>query len=311
MKTVFIVNPNAGKSKDIDALIADINNISEKLSLDAFVYKTKARGDAKSFVSDYCAEHGAARFIACGGDGTLSEVINGAALFDDVEIGVIPLGTGNDFCRNFPEYNFKNIAAQLQGEVIPCDVIECKTDNRTFYCINMINIGFDCNVADMTAKMKKKSFISGSFAYLISIFAMLIKKKGANLKVELDGEVLHSGRLLLNSIANGSFCGGGIMSNPKASINDGKLNVNVIYNISRANFLTKLPFYMKGTHIKLKNIDNVIYNTSGNELKITPLDKTLRICVDGEIFDAGVCEFKVLPGRINFVTPTGKIAVMK
>lgn len=309
MKTVFIINPNAGKSKDIDALIKNINGIADKLQADVFVYKTKAHGDAKSFVSDYCAEHGAVRFIACGGDGTLSEVVNGVSLCADAEVGVIPLGTGNDFCRNFPDSDFKDVAAQIQSEATPCDVIECRTKGKAFRCINMVNIGFDCNVADMTAKMKKKSFISGSFAYLISIFVMLIKKKGANLKVELDGEVLHSGKLLLNSIANGSFCGGGIMSNPRASVNDGKLNINIIYNISRINFLTKLPFYMKGTHIKLKNIDNVIYNTSGNKLKITPLSENLRICIDGEVIDANVCEFEILPAKINFVAPTAKIAV--
>jgi len=307
MKTVFVINPNAGKSKDIDALIESINKTAKEHSLEALVYKTKAKGDAKRFVSSYCSEYGATRFIACGGDGTLSEVVNGAALCDGAEIGVIPMGTGNDFSRNFSDCDFNDIAAQMQSEAMPCDLIECKTGKDTFYCINMVNIGFDCNVADMTAKMKKKSFVSGSFAYLISIFAMLVKKKGANLKIELDGEVLHNGKLLLNSIANGSFCGGGIMSNPKASVNDGKLNINVVYNISRMNFLSKLPFYMKGTHIKLKNIDRVIYNTSGDKLKITPLSDNLRICVDGEIYDAEVSKFNILPGKINFVVPTGKV----
>ena len=78
----------------------------------------------------------------------------------------------------------------------------------------MFNIGFDCNVADMTAKMKKKPLISGSMAYLFSIFAILIKKKGANLKIELDDIVKYEGPLLLTSLANGCFCGGGIKSNP-------------------------------------------------------------------------------------------------
>ncbi len=84
----------------------------------------------------------------------------------------------------------------------------------------MFNIGFDCNVADMTANMKKKPFISGSLAYLLSIFVMLIKKKGAKLLIELDGEKKYCGPLL-TSLANGSYCGGGIKSNPLVSIKDG------------------------------------------------------------------------------------------
>ena len=98
------------------------------------------------------------------------------------------------------------------------------------------------------------------------------------------------------------------MSNPRASVNDGNLNVNIVYNISRINFLSKLPFYMKGTHIKLRNIENVIANKIGKTLKLTPLDGVMRICVDGEIFDAGVTEFDVLPQEIKFIVPTKKVA---
>lgn len=304
MKTVFIINPKAGKEKDIEKLILNINEASD----DAEIYMTKAPRDATEFVAKYCEENGPARFITYGGDGTLSEVVNGAVGFEGTEVGVIPSGTGNDFCRNFPDGDFKNISAQLIGAAVPCDVIRYRTvlngEEKSGYCINMFNIGFDCNVADMTARMKKNSFVSGSFAYIISIFTMLIKKKGANLKLELDGEVLHNGRLLLNSIANGSYCGGGIMSNPQASICDGQINMNIVYNISRLNFLTKLPFYMKGTHIKLRNIERVIDNKVGKKLKVTPLDGLMRICVDGEIFDAGVTEFDVLPGEIKFIVPS-------
>ena len=158
----------------------------------------------------------------------------------------------------------------------------------------MFNIGFDCNVADMTDYMKKKPFISGSFAYLLSIFEILLKKKGANLKIELDGNLEYQGPLLLVSIANGSYCGGGVKSNHLASVQDGYINTNIVYNISRLNFLTKLPFYVKGTHIKLKNIQNIIYSTKCKDIVITPIDGRMRFCVDGEIMDAGRTEFTIM-----------------
>ena len=180
MDTVFIINPKAGKAKDIEKLVSDIKNAVN----DAEIYMTKASRDATRFVREYCEKHSAARIFAYGGDGTLSEVVNGAVGFDGVEIGIIPSGTGNDFCRNFPDSDFKDLSAQVGGEAIPCDVIRYRTtlngEEKTGYCINMFNIGFDCNVADMTAKMKKNSFVNGSFAYIISIFTMLIKKNGAN-----------------------------------------------------------------------------------------------------------------------------------
>ena len=273
-------------------------------------------GDASDFVREYCSRHGAARFIACGGDGTLCEVVNGAIGCDCAEVGVIPIGTGNDFTRNFGfQYDFNDIEAQLCGETTKCDAIRYKSitdgEEKSGYCVNMFNIGFDCNVADMTSKMKTKPFISGSMAYFLSIFAMLIKKKGANLTIELDGKRMHSGPLLLTSLANGSFCGGGIKSNPLASVKDGLINMNIIYNISRMNFISKLPFYMKGTHIKLKNIERIIYNTVCRKVRLIPQSGKMKICVDGEIEDVGTTEFEAVHNAFNFVIPCKNAVLTK
>ncbi len=301
MKTVFVINPRAGTGKETEKLISDAAKSAE-------IYITKCEGDATWFVKEYCQKNGPARFIACGGDGTLSEVLNGLADCTEAQIGVLPKGTGNDFCRNFKMAgDFADIKSQLSGGTIKCDAIKYKTvlggKEVSGYCINMFNIGFDCNVADLTANMKKKPFISGPFAYLLSIFANLIKKKGANLKIEIDDEEFYSGRLLLASIANGSYCGGGILSNPLASIYDGLININVVYNVSRLKFLSLLPHYMKGTHINLAGIEKVIHNTKCKKVVLTPLDGEMKICIDGEIITAGRTEFEIVPSAVNFVVP--------
>ncbi len=304
MKTIFIVNPEAGQGKKIKELINSIKDASEKFKKDTEIYITKAVGDAEKFVKNYCKEKGKARFIACGGDGTLSEVLNGAINADGAQIGVMPYGTGNDFCRNFKENsNFKDVCAQLNGEVVKCDAIKYSSEKKEGYCANMFNIGFDCNVADLSTTMKQKPFISGPVAYLLSVFAILIKKKGANLDIELDGNKKHKGKLLLTSIANGSFCGGGIKSNPLAKVNDGYININIVNNMSRLSFLTKLPFYMKGTHPKLKNIEKLISNNKCKKVVITPLDGTMRLCVDGEISEVGKTEFEIIHNAFDFVVP--------
>jgi len=307
-KTIFIVNPAAGQGKAIDRFLSEIKAITKKLGTDTEIYITKAVGDATLFVRDYCKKYGEARFIACGGDGTLGEVVNGAIDYEKAEVGIIPMGTGNDFCRNFNQSNsFNDIEAQLLGNTTKCDAIRYSSNVngvlKTGYCVNMFNIGFDCNVADMTARMKQKPFISGSMAYFLSIFAILIRKKGANLEIELDGNKKHRGQLLLTSLANGCFCGGGIKSNPLASVKDGLININIIYNISRLRFLTLLPYYMKGTHMKLKNIDKIIHNETCKKVVLTPLKGKMRICVDGEIEDAEKTEFQIVNNAFNFVIP--------
>lgn len=306
MKTVFVVNPKAGNGKNIDRLVCDIKQSILKTGKDADIYITKAKGDGERFVREYCKAKGPARFIACGGDGTLNEVLNGAVLCSDAEIGVIPVGTGNDFIRNFgTNKDFYDITSQLTGNSVKCDAI-CyrqigKSQNKRF-CANMFNIGFDCNVADMAQSIKKK-VISGPLSYLCSVFVNLTKKKGANLTIETDGERTHKGELLLTSLANGKYCGGGIKSNPEASLSDGMMSINIIYNISRLNFLSKLPFYMKGIHTKLKNIEKVIYSKKCKKVVITPKEKMMKLCTDGEISLVGKTEFEVVHNAFNFVVP--------
>lgn len=304
MKTIFIVNPCAGQGNKTQSLIDNINRIC---GTDNEIYLTKAIGDATQYIKEYIKSHGPARFIACGGDGTLNEVLNGVESCDEAEVGLVPVGTGNDFCRNFDSC-FEDILGHLSGNSIKCDAIRYTTETDkgivTGYCANMFNIGFDCNVADMTARMKKRPLISGSMAYFVSILVNLIRKKGENLKIEIDNVVKHRGKLLLTSIANGCYCGGGIKSNPLASICDGTININIIKNIPRLKFLRLLPLYMKGTFLNKKNIHDIILSTNCRKIVITPLNGQMRLCVDGEIIDAGRTCFEICPGAFNFVIPT-------
>lgn len=308
MITVFVVNPMAGQKKNVSNFIENITETAMSFQKEVEIYTTKAVGDAQNYVKSYCNQKGAARFIACGGDGTLSEVLNGVLGCENSEVGVFPMGTGNDFCRNFHEDAvFVDIASQLNGETVKCDAIRYTTEIdgiiETGYCANMFNIGFDCNVADMTSTMKKKPLVSGPFAYFLSILATLVKKKGANLRIEIDGEEKHNGALLLTSIANGCYCGGGVKSNPLACVSDGFMSVNIVKNISRMKFIKLLPHYMKGTFTSLKGIDEIIYTKKCKNMVITPNTGKIRICNDGEIRDAGKTEFEIIHNAFNFVVP--------
>ena len=306
MKTVFIINPCAGKKNDLDSLIESIKGAS--CGRDVTVYLTKSPGDATGYVKSFCAENGGGRFIACGGDGTLNEVLNGVIGYEGAEVGVIPVGTGNDFCRNFGrDYDFFDIPSIIDGTGVRCDAIRYTNKCGEGYCLNMFNIGFDCNVADMTSEIKKKPFISGSFAYFVSILLMLIKKKGAELRIELDGEVHHDGKLLLTSVANGSYCGGGIKSNPLADITDGLININIIKNVSRLRFLTLLPYYMKGTVLEKKGVHRFIASENCKSIRISPKGGKMRLCVDGEITDADETVFEIIHNAFTFVLPGAKL----
>lgn len=310
MKYYFIINPMAGNGKGVEKLKSVIEETGKKLDKVFDIYITKSIGDAEVYVRSICEkDNSPATFIACGGDGTLNEVLNGAYEFSNVSVGVIPMGTGNDFCRNFIDCDFTDIEAQFKGISTPCDVIRYKgVVNGTEivrYCANMFNIGFDCNVADMKATLSKYPFINGSLAYFLGIFVMLIRKKGANLKIEIDGKEVHNGKLLLTAIANGCFCGGGVKSNPYAKTNDGFMDINIIKDIPRRLFVPCLPRYMKGTLFDTEKYANLAFTSQCKHIVITP-NESMRLCVDGEIFDAEKIEFDIIPNGINILNPQVK-----
>lgn len=316
MKTIFIINPKAGAGKGIEKLKEKIHNAGEKLGVQVGVYMTKAVGDAEKFARLACQEAAAndnekIRLIACGGDGTVNEVVNGIVGYDNATLGVMPIGTGNDFVRNIPtEADFLDVEAQLQGYDMKCDLIKywgkLEGKEQTRYCINMFNIGFDCNVVDLTQTLKTYPLLKGSLAYFASVVGMMIKKKGANLKVEIDGEVAENGQLLLTAVANGGYCGGGVNSAPTAAINDGLMDVNIIYNVSRREFIKKFPSYAKGTHMELPDIDDVLLFRQCKKVVITPLDGKMRLCTDGEIADAEKVTMEIAPQEINVLVPVIK-----
>lgn len=308
MKTVFIVNPKSGSGKKLNTIVDELEKLRRQIAEDVEVYFTKFSSDAKEYVSNYCREKGPARFIACGGDGTFNEVLNGVIDFEDAQIGVVPIGTGNDFCRNFLNgVNFFDLEKQVSAKSVKCDAIKYITnvngEEKTGYCANMFNVGFDCAVADMTNTLKEKTILSGTFSYLFSIFANLINKKSSHIDIDIDDKCRHRGELLLTSIANGSFCGGGLKTNPLACVTDGFININIVKNISRLRFLTLLPKYINGTYLKMPNIEKIVSSEKCRKVKINSLKGNIRISIDGEISDAGVTEFEIVPKAFNFVVP--------
>ena len=313
MRNIFVVNPAAGQGAGNVQFIEKIREASKKLGIDVEIYTTKGVKDGTVFVKETCEKADAdeqLRFFACGGDGTFNEVVNGVYGFENAACGVVPIGTGNDFIRNFGDASFfSDIELQLRGIEKKIDLIkytsEYKGDIVSGYCANMFNIGFDANVVDETNILKKKPFISGSLAYLLGVATMFIKKKGADLKIEVDGQTLHSGRLLLCAIANGCFCGGGIKGIPKAVTDDGLMDISIINNVSRLTFAMLFTKYVKGTHLETKTGQKEIKYLQKNNVTVTSLGHPMRMCVDGEMMDSDklILENKAL--AVKFILPLG------
>ena len=111
---------------------------------------------------------------------------------------------------------------------------------------------------------------------------------------------MHKGALLLTSVANGAYCGGGIHSNPSASLEDGAMDMNIIYNVSRFEFLKKLPYYAKGTHQSAPGIEKVLCEKRGTTAVLTPLDGKMLLCADGEVMETEGIQFRVVKDAFSF-----------
>ncbi len=310
MKFHFLINPVAGKAGGVDKHRGIIQGAIKTHDLDAVIYETRSVGDAEVYVKSVLADNSSEDicFIACGGDGTFNEVLNGCMGSPNAICSVYPMGTGNDFVRNFPHnHEFGDLDALLNGEVIRCDAIEysgvINGEFQVRYCGNMFNIGFDCNVVDKTAELKAKPLIAGSFAYLLGVASTLIKKKGADLKVIADGKVLSDGPILLTSIANGSYCGGGVMSNPYADVQDGEIDISVIRNLGRLRFIRLFPKYQHGMHLDIPQTKDIITNTKAQEITVIPRQGTMRLCVDGEISTTEGILFRIQPEAFRLLVP--------
>ncbi len=304
MKYCFILNPSAGKGEGIYEVRERIEACYKQSDTKVEIYETTGFGDASDYVIRTVAEqpHEDYRFYAAGGDGTLCEVVNGAMRSgsDRVAVGVIPSGTGNDFARNFTfSDNFFDIEAQMQAEEILVDLIRC----NEMYAVNMVNIGFDSQVVVKTAKLKKCALIPSRLAYVAGLVVTLIRKPTLRAKVSLDDGEAEDKHYLLNTYANGSFCGGGFYSNPLADMQDGRMDAMQVKAVGRMKFVSLVGDYKKGTHLQEKFKD-IVDNPKAKTVDMI-FDREIPVCVDGEIMFAKELHLSVCPKALRFLVPSG------
>ena len=280
-KHFFVINPEAGKINVSDKISNDINEIFKDLYDEYRIYITKGKNDATNYVKNICeSEEGNLRFYACGGDGTLNEVINGIIGYENASVSVIPYGTGNDFVKNFEsEINFYDITRHIKSETQEVDLLNV----NGLYSVNLCNIGFDAKVAENMVKFKRFPFINGQGAYTLSIFYSLIHKMYNTLDIMIDNNELIHGDFLLCAIANGKSYGGGYIGAPLAEVNDGLIDLCIIKKVSRVKLVKLIKFYKEGKHLESDELRDYIIYKKCKSINVRSKEK-FTICVDGEIF---------------------------
>ena len=247
MKHIFVINPAAGQGKALGFIKPKIEEVCKKYSLDYEIYVTEKKGDGIEFVENRAKSGEELRFYACGGDGTLYEIVNGAYGYKNVQVAVIPLGSGNDFIRLFgTKEEFLVLDDQINGVPVELDVIKCGNE----IAINQCSMGMDAEVCAMQGKIKKVPLVTGEGAYYIGCICALLTKFHNRFTVTVDDNEPFTQDCLFCVGGNSRWYGGGFMAGPEARPNDGWMDVFIVRKVSRRVIAKLLMLYKNGQHFQ-------------------------------------------------------------
>lgn len=274
MKTLFIVNPVAGRNKSLKIW----NDIRVHIKY-AFNYVLTTEPGNATKVAANAQNQGFTRVVAVGGDGT------------DIELGIIPAGTGNDFVKTLkiPQTPIEALTVLENGYADTVDIGK----HEKGYFINVAGAGFDAEVVNTTNVSLK--FLSGPLAYIISVVWNLIRYCPREAIVEIDGKIYHR-KLWLAVAANGQYFGGGMRISPDALINDGLFDICLVNEMSRLEILKFLPKVFSGGHKNHRAFEVL----RGKHVKIEFAAPTIAQ-IDGEVLGSTPIQFYIMPKALKVI----------
>ncbi len=309
MKHVFILNPASGKGDGAEKLRAGLS----ALKCDYEVHETTGHLDATEFVRAYCEKYGGeVRFYACGGDGTIKEVAEGIMGYKNASMSVYPIGSGNDFVRYFGGADkFLDLEAITSAGEVTTDMIKITlADGSVESSINVANFGFEACAASIMDKVRRKPIIGGRNSYTTGVVGAIFKAMKNRGKIYADGELINpKGTFILCTAANGSFVGGGYKCAPRASVNDGYLEVCMVRPISIFTLARLIGVYKAGRHLDDEKFQKYLEYRRVKKLEVKG-DKPFPIALDGECFETTSLCAEVVEGAIRFAAPSKKEAAI-
>lgn len=292
MRTVLIVNPCAGCRSGLQAAAA-AESILREAGWEVSRRLTEGPGDGQRLAREALAEAPGLVF-ACGGDGTLSQVLTGL-LDSGVPTGIIPAGTGNDFVRalGIARDPAQAVRQALRGRARRMDLLEI--NGGECWSFNVTGTGFDAAVAERINRRARLT--RGPTAYLSAVLQELARYRATEVRLQVDGEAWE-GRALLVAVANAQGYGAGMRIAPQARIDDGRLDVVLVKDLSRARCLWSLPRVFRGTHLG----HPAVRTWRAREVTVET-EESAPVLVDGDVRVRTPLRVRVAPGKGLLWTP--------
>jgi diacylglycerol kinase (ATP) len=304
VRTVLIANPRAGRgrgSATAEEIAARLGAVSESVD----VLFTRGPGDAEALARD-AIRCGAQRIVAIGGDGTLGECANGllhgGARTSDVELGLIPLGTGRDFVRSLwprTDIDFA-IDRVVHGALQRIDVARLQASGHdgtplTRHFINAMSLGLGGVVAAQVERSNFLKRVLGARVFAASTLRALMGRHSWPISIAADGEKPAGREICLGVFSNGRFFGGAMEIAPGARLDDAKLDMIIADRMSAIAIVRLLLSVYSGHHLRHPKLS--VRQVSRASIDCKPGDVVL-IEIDGEPVGRLPASVEVLPGAV-------------
>ncbi len=302
---LVVVNPNAGRRRGL----IDWEKISGHLNRYHLKYTpvfTERPGHATEIVIEHVEQKGYRRIVVVGGDGTMNEVVNG--IFGqkrfkttDITLGMITVGTGNDWGRMFGiPSNYEDAVKILTmdrtfiqdaGKVRYCN----QDESEDRYFVNIAGMGFDAEVTRKSNRLKEKGR-GGVFLYFLNIFTSLLNYRNVEAFISVDGLNMEN-KIFSMNVGICKYSGGGMIQAPNAVPDDGLFDLTVIKKLSKPNVILSLKRLYNGTIHLHPKVDSF----TGKSIRIESRDR-IRLETDGETLGHTPIEFSIIPKSVKLLT---------
>ncbi|MCA1771270.1 MAG: lipid kinase YegS [Halomonas sp.] len=299
---LLIVNGKSAGNPALREAVAEQRKAGMLIS----VRVTWEAGDAEHF-AEVAVDMGMTHVIACGGDGTVNEVMNGLMRLDKDRrpiMGIVPLGSANDFATSvgLPLEPSEALSAASTLSDYPIDVVklgaESDTESVTSYYVNMMTGGFGAEITSSTPKMLKRMLGGGAYSLMGAVKAWRHRSYPGTLHWDDQEE---STSLLLLAICNGRQSGGGQVLAPKAKLDDDHLDILVVKDFLTAKALPDLVSELQS----FPSQGRFVRYVSADALSVTTLadDPPWPLTLDGEERHYRRFRAEVVPLAIRVVLP--------
>jgi len=293
MKHLFIINPAAGSRDRTKSYTERIQKACA--GLDYRIEVSQTPGDCARLAREAAQTGEEYRIYACGGDGTLNEVVAGAAGYPNVAVTVFSGGSGNDFTKLFSEPEaFFDVERLLDATETEFDLIDCNGD----ISLNICSVGLDARIGTDVANYKRLPLLSGFRAYVLSAIINVIRGIAEHDVVEIGDERIDVPQTMICAW-DGRFYGGGFNPVPEADPADGLMDVLVVNKVTRLQVPSVIGKYKNGKYAQLPHL---VRHFRTDKVTIH-CDKPTSISLDGELRTGQTIEMNISPHKLRFFYP--------